>query len=86
MKLANMMVEIAVEYMLIKDFALSVNVLVSHIICVKDFVYSNSAFSKMLDFVCSVDADCHQGYCEDQICFCLDGYAYKEDCSIVGCK
>ena len=38
------------------------------------------------DFTCSVDEDCHQGYCENQKCICLPGSAYKEDCSISGCK
>ena len=40
----------------------------------------------ILDFTCSVDADCHQGYCEDKKCVCLDGHAYKEDCSFKGCE
>ena len=39
-----------------------------------------------LDFTCSTDKDCHQGYCEDKKCICLDGFAYKEDCSFGGCK
>ena len=40
----------------------------------------------ILGFTCSVDADCHQGYCEDQKCICLPGSAYKKDCSISGCE
>ena len=41
---------------------------------------------QILDFTCSVDADCHKGYCENQKCYCLDGFNLKEDCSVYGCK
>ena len=46
------------------------------------------SFRKTLGFKCSVDADCHQGYCDRNTgkCFCLDGNAYKDDCSISGCE
>ena len=40
----------------------------------------------ILDFTCSIDLDCHQGYCENQKCMCLDGHSYKKDCSIPGCE
>ena len=33
-----------------------------------------------------MDDDCHQGYCEDEECHCLKNYAYKEDCSLYGCR
>ena len=50
-----------------------------------------SSFS-LLGFNCSRDIDCNKGYCEKEKdeptgkCVCLDGYQYKEDCSIPGCK
>ena len=40
----------------------------------------------LLEFTCSVDADCNQGYCEDKKCICLDGFQYKKDCSFSGCE
>ena len=46
----------------------------------------NTSINWILDFTCSIDLDCHQGYCENQKCICLHGHAYKEDCSISGCE
>ena len=43
-------------------------------------------FLKQIEFTCSSDADCHQGYCENKKCYCLDGFNLKEDCSVYGCK
>ena len=33
-----------------------------------------------------MDDDCNQGYCENKKCHCLQDFAYKEDCSLHGCK
>ena len=40
----------------------------------------------LLDFTCSMDADCHNGFCYERQCVCLDGHNYKRDCSVSGCK
>ena len=81
------MVEIAVGHWQIKGFAKIANVNVSQMNCEKlHIALKNSVFFLILAFTCSVDGDCHQGYCEDKKCVCLDGYAYSEDCSFEGCE
>ena len=83
-----MMVEIAVGHWQQKRIAKSANAYVSLMNRKKllHVILKNSVSFLILAFTCSVDADCHQGYCEDKKCVCLDGHAYKEDCSFEGCE
>ena len=52
------------------------------------FILTCNFLSTIQGFKCSVDEDCHQGYCnrDSGKCFCLSGNSYKDDCSISGCK
>ena len=87
---AIMMMEIAVAHLLINGSAWNANV------CVSQNFYGMETFPSLsfvtillfciLDFTCSVDADCNNGYCENKKCFCLDGYQYSKDCSVFGRK
>ena len=47
---------------------------------------SDTFFYQLLEFTCSIDADCNYGYCENGNCTCLDDYQLKEDCSLKGCE
>ena len=86
MKHAIMMVEIVVVHLQTNAFVLTANVFVSHMKHEKLLHVIEKSCFWILDFTCSIDADCHQGYCEDQKCVCLPGHAYKEDCSVGGCE
>ena len=85
---AIMMEGIAVAHFWISDSAWNANVWVSN---TSNYTYSDRRLFQILcllisGFSCSVDADCHHGFCEDKRCFCLDGFQYQEDCSFFGCK
>ena len=89
--LVIMMVEIAVVNFPINAIAWSAYVKVGlkwyNLYKIVIFYSTNFVFS-ILDFTCAKDVDCNQGYCEKELqkCVCLDGFAYKEDCSLAGCE
>ena len=81
------MVENAVAHLQTNAIVLTVNAFVRNM---KHEMFLDIALKSVVfwisDFTCAVDADCNQGYCEDQKCVCLDDNAYKHDCSIPGCE
>ena len=88
MKIAIMMMENVAAHLQIKDFVLIANVKVRTLLhrSSKKFIYSDTFFNQFLEFTCSIDADCNNGYCENEKCTCLDDYQLKEDCSLKGCE
>ena len=88
MKLAIMMKEIVVAHFQMKNFVLNASAKVRTLLhrSNKIFEYSDTFFYQFLEFTCSIDADCNNGYCENEKCTCLDDYQLKEDCSLKGCE